>query len=198
MIKDTLLLLLLSLAVVGSGMAFVVSPSVLIVIACIMFGINGSNTINLDKAAKWDKLSATMPVTKKEIVASKYILYAILCFLGIIIGLLITIGICAIKGSWDVEAIGLLICAGLIVALVSGSVTIPCNFLCSPEQSTIAMMLSYAAVSGIFAGALVLLERYMDIKNSLSLILIGAVAVSMVLYILSGIFMSSIIYRRDL
>lgn len=164
--KDNLLVMMVSLLAIGTGMSFVVAPSIVIIIASTMFSIAGTSTINLDKTSKWDKLSVTMPVTKKEIILSKYVIYCILGLIGLVVGGIVAIILSVFKGEFEMNNFLIYVVLGIIVPLISGSVSIPGFFLLSEEKASIVMILSYTATGGILAGVFLLVDPFFSLKDN--------------------------------
>ncbi|MDK2942114.1 MAG: type transport system permease protein, partial [Acetobacterium sp.] len=57
----------------------------------LMFAMMVVTTISYDDLAKWDAYALTMPVTRKEMVLSKYLVMALLNTLGAVLALIVGI-----------------------------------------------------------------------------------------------------------
>ena len=77
LIRSVLYIILAVFAVTGIGMSFLASAWVLTVMATVMLGMISVTTIQMDKHSGWRKISAVLPVSRKAVLDSKYILYII-------------------------------------------------------------------------------------------------------------------------
>ena len=73
--------------------------------------------------------------------------------LGILVGCAAALG----KNAFDGETMGIFSCISLALALLSGSVTIPLNFLWTEEKSMLSLILAYPLSAALFAGSALLL-----------------------------------------
>lgn len=166
-IRGNLLPIGVMFVIVGSSIAFLTSPWVLAILGTIMFGSVSASTIISDKSAQWDRFSATLPLSRLTVVSSKYALYGLLSLLGLLLGTLMAILACLILGDWDRELMWFQISLGTTVALVSGSISIPCGMRFSEEKATVAMMLSYAITAMVFAGIVIVPKVFFQMELSL-------------------------------
>lgn len=184
-VKDNFLIIMITFIAVGSGMAFLVSPWVLIIIASTILSNLAASTISSDNTSQWSKFAVTLPVRKQQIISSKYIMYLLLCLCGIVVGIIISSGIAFIRQEFELESMFLYSSIGAIVSLVSGSVMIPCNFIFREEKSVLSMILSYIATSMLFVAYILITNSFIDVKSNLLLIIgIGSIAGTLI-YLLS-------------
>lgn len=144
--------------VIGVALSFFTSTWVLTVLAAIMLGTVSVSTINMDKASGWRKFSGVIPVSKKSIADSKYVLYILLSGAGCILGVALGAVTALLKNQMDYVTMFLFICIGFAITLIAGSITIPCNFLLSEEKSTLSVVISFPLAAIIFAGAFLLFD----------------------------------------
>lgn len=99
-----------------------------------------------DTVAKWDRYALSLPVTRAEVVASKYLLSLILCFGGAVISFLVSAAILRFKPVEDFSmTMHLYVTAGLIgVVLFLSGIMLPLTFKFGTEKSRIILV-------GIFA-----------------------------------------------
>ena len=71
-IREGLLIMFFTMVAIGIGMVILVSPWVLTVIAGVSLSMTAVTTIQNDKTTQWDKFSATLPVSRAQIISSKY------------------------------------------------------------------------------------------------------------------------------
>ena len=72
--------------IVDVGMSFLTSTWVLTLIATVMLGMICVTTINMDKTSGWSRVSGVLPVSRKTVIDSKYLLYALLSGTGLLLG----------------------------------------------------------------------------------------------------------------
>ena len=148
--KANILVALLSCLVMAIGLSFVISPSVVIILVAIPLSMTVSGTIISDKKNKWTQYSVTLPVSKKQIISSKYIAYLFWVIVGLIVGTLICLIVLKITNTTD-NYMNIFIGFSIIISLLSGSIIMPCNFVFPEEQSIIGTILAYSLTSGILA-----------------------------------------------
>ena len=104
-------------------------------------------SFSYDALAKWDRYALSLPVRKKDIVASKYLLSIILCLLAAIISFLIATVILKVAPVEDfgmseqLYATGLIICA----AFFFSGILLPLTFQFGVEKSRIFLLAIFAA-----------------------------------------------------
>lgn len=98
LIRDGMVILLLTFVAVGAGLAFLSSPWVLIVVAGATMSFQGAMTVQSDRSTQWDRFSAVLPLPRSTVVSEKYVLYLLLCALGMALGLAVG-GIAAALGA---------------------------------------------------------------------------------------------------
>ena len=62
LIRDGMVILLLTFVAVGAGLAFLTSPWVLIVVAGATMSFQGAMTVQSDRSTQWDRFSAVLPL----------------------------------------------------------------------------------------------------------------------------------------
>ncbi|MDO4540708.1 MAG: ABC-2 transporter permease [Syntrophomonadaceae bacterium] len=159
LIESVLWINLAIFTVVGIALAFFTSTWVLTVLATIMLGTVSVSTINMDKTSGWRKFSGVIPVAKKLVMDSKYALYLLLSGAGCLFGMLLGVVTSLLKNQLEYDTMLIFIGISIAIALISGSITIPCNFLFSEEKSIISVVISYPLAAAIFAGTLFLFEN---------------------------------------
>lgn len=84
-----------------------------------------------------------LPLPRAAVVDSKYLLYLLLSGAGFLLGVLVGCAAALGKNAFDGETMGIFSCISLALALLSGSVTIPLNFLWTEEKSMLSLILAY-------------------------------------------------------
>jgi len=117
--------------------------SVLIGMITMMLTMMTITSIAYDDLAKWDKYALAMPISRKDIILSKYILLIMLDMIGIAISIVITFIITKLKGS-DVNYLLIISYSIFAVSLIFGCIILPLIFKFGVEKSRLMMM-------GVFA-----------------------------------------------
>lgn len=197
-IRSGLLILLLTFVFVGAGMSFVISPWVLIVIFTVTLSFQSAVTVQTDKSSQWDKFSVTLPVSRKQTISSKYVMYLLLSLAGLGIGAVISI-ICAwFQKGFDVRSLFLYSSLAIIVSLLPGSISIPCSFWLDEEKSMIGTILAYMVTSGIIVAVTLILNKYMNLQENMSMVIGILAVVSVILYVISWLVCPPGICRKDM
>lgn len=89
--KNTLLVFIIIVLILIIKENSIGSPILAVILSTFMFGMIGIASFSYDEQAKADRYIQSFPVTKKEIVLSKYLLLTMLITLGAVIG--ITLGL---------------------------------------------------------------------------------------------------------
>lgn len=69
LIRDGMVILLLTFVAVGAGLAFLTSPWVLIVVAGATMSFQGAMTVQSDRSTQWDRFSAVLPLPRSTVVS---------------------------------------------------------------------------------------------------------------------------------
>lgn len=141
----TLLFMLIFFALISAGLdnpatffeGFIILMSTILAIS----------SFSYDDLAKWDRYALTLPVSRKEIVAGKYLLSIVLCAAATAISFLVAAIILAVK---PVEGFGLteqlLATAAIVsVALFFTGALLPLTFKFGVEKSRLLMFVIFAA-----------------------------------------------------
>lgn len=105
-------------------------------------------TFSFDDNSKWARYAMIMPVSKKDLVAGKFIVLAIFCLLGSLFGLVVgSIAGLTIKSiSFDLAGIGELLFLALtawVVSIIYGSISIPLVFKFGAEKGRVLLLISF-------------------------------------------------------
>lgn len=192
LVRATLAIILVTYAVIGIGMSIMSDPWITVVIGAVMFGIMSASTINMDKQYGWNKFEVTLPVSKARIVDSKYLLYLLFSVLGFVVGVALSLIICAVKPDLMPadEMIRLYLSIAAAMALFAGGVQIPGNFLLSAEKAMITLIIAYPLLTGVFVVVARLTE---DMMRTCSIVL----ALSAAVFAISWIVCRKAIAARD-
>ncbi|WBY64133.1 MAG: ABC-2 transporter permease [Thermocaproicibacter melissae] len=114
-------------------------------------------TFAFDDNSNWTRYAVIMPVSKKDIVAAKFIVLIIFCAVGSLFGLIIgsICGVAANKITLDSAGIRELLTitlAALVISIIFGALSIPLLFKFGAEKGRLMMLVSYFIPTFIVAG----------------------------------------------
>ena len=178
-------MLILVFIAVGGGLAFLISPWVLIIITATTLSMQATTTIHNDKATQWNKFSVTLPVSRTQITTSKYLEYLLLCVAGIVLGGIVSLFACIFKQSFDIHDLFIYSSIAIVISLLPGSINIPCAFSLDENKSTVGLILAYITTAGLLIGLLAILKQFMNIRENMFAICGIAAAFSIAVFILS-------------
>lgn len=107
-------------------------------------------TFSYDAQAKWDRYALSMPITRKEIVAEKYLFSVILCLGGAIVSFLISLVILKFSPAEDfgMKEHFYVTVAMLCFALFFSSILLPLIYKFDVEKSRILLVAIFAVPTG--------------------------------------------------
>lgn len=197
-IREGFFILILVFIAVGGGLAFLISPWVLIIIAATTLSMQATTTIHNDKATQWNKVSVTLPVSRSQIVKSKYLEYLLLCIIGIVLGAIVSTVASLFRQSFDINNLFVYSGIAILVSLLSGSVGIPCAFFLNEDKSIFGVILSYFVTAGLFVGLVAILKQFMNIQGNLFMICGIAATFSIAAFALSWLICPKRIAHMDI
>ena len=105
-------------------------------------------TFSFDDNSKWARYAMIMPVSKKDLVAGKFIVLAIFCLVGSLFGLVVgpIAGLTIKSISFDLAGIGELLFLTLtawVVSIIYGSMSIPLVFKFGAEKGRVLLLISF-------------------------------------------------------
>ncbi len=190
LIRSILYIILTVFVVVGISLSFLTSIWVLTIIATIMLGTITISTINMDKHSGWRKVSVILPISRKAILDSKYVLYLLLSGVGLLLGSTLSIVASIVKGELDYHSMLLFISISVAMALFCGSIVIPFTFLFSEEKSLIGVLGGYPLSAVAFVGIRLLIDNEIIACSVVALL-------GILLYTISWILSRNHIANRD-
>jgi len=114
-----------------------------------MFAMMVITTISYDDLARWDSYALTMPVTRKEIVLSKYLVLGILNIAGALLSLIVGfIGTMIMGRSFSLEILAI-IGVVFLIALIFGSVMLPLIYKFGAEKARLMLILCALIPTGL-------------------------------------------------
>ena len=114
----------------------------------IIFPMLVITTLSYDHAGKWDRFALTMPVTRKMLVRSKYILFLMMLLFGMLIGAVFSAAGLLFRQDFDVMEIGMEIMAVAVAALWFGIILLPLIYRFGVERARLFLLLLFALLGG--------------------------------------------------
>lgn len=147
-----------------------------------------------DEYFKWDRYAVCLPITRTEIVMSKYILMLLLSILGACFSFILALVIGAVKGINIFESLTVILsvfCGVLPVSLVFVSLVIPLVYKFGVEKGRTVLIASFLIASLLFVFLVKKLGNanidFNNIKNLLILIPILSIAIMFISFKISCI-----------
>lgn len=196
--KSGIVIALVCLFVLAFGFSFLLDVSSVLMLAPAISTIAVYNSITSDASSKWNKNVITMPVSRDQIIGTKYILYILLSAAGIIV-VLAALGILSILGAAvTVYALLFNTSIGVSAALLAGGISLPCVYFFDPEKSQIVFLISFIASSGIITALVLLINLFMPVKDNTLLAFYIVLAISFAWFVVSYKIAAVLYRKRDI
>ena len=196
--KSGIVIALVCLFVLAFGFSFLLDVSSVLMLAPAISTIAVYNSITSDASSKWNKNVITMPVSRDQIIGTKYILYILLSAAGIIV-VLAALGILSLLGAAvTVYALLFNTSIGVSVALLAGGISLPCVYFFDPEKSQIVFLISFIASSGIITALVLLINLFMPVKDNTLLAFYIVLAISFAWFVVSYKIAAVLYRKRDI
>lgn len=189
-----------SIALFSAVVSFFVKQDVLIQMIIAMqlfiFIVNVGTSLHADVVSKWNKFELTLPIKSNDIIKAKYISFAILILLGIVMGSITAIYAYVTSGVSNVQSIFYGYEFGLTLSAATAGIMYPLMLKLGTEKNEMIMILSAIAAVGLLvllSAILTPLTGEVNMKHPLVGIVSSIVAV--VIFI-GSYFVSVKIYRH--
>ena len=196
--KSGIVIALVCLFVLAFGFSFLLDVSSVLMLAPAISTIAVYNSITSDASSKWNKNVITMPVSRDQIIGTKYILYIMLSAAGIIV-VLAALGILSMLGAAvTVYALLFNTSIGVSAALLAGGISLPCVYFFDPEKSQIVFLISFIASSWIITALVLLINLFMPVKDNTLLAFYIVLAISFAWFVVSYKIAAVLYRKRDI
>lgn len=140
------------------------TDGILIIMMILGLGMFGMATFSYDEMAKANKYILTFPLTKKEVVLSKYVLQFLLTITGAILGSILSVIISLVLSKDMPNFIDLISIAlgGVFGIGLVESIQMPCFYKMGAEKGRIYMFIITVAVAFIAGGIITLGEKVIN------------------------------------
>lgn len=183
-----------------SVVAFFVKHSafiqMIIAMQVFIFIVNVGTSLHADVVSKWNRFELTLPVKHNDIIKAKYISFAMLFLLGVVMGSITAISVCVTSGLTNMPSVLYGYEFGLTLAATTAGIMYPLMLKIGTEKNELIMILSGIASIGLLvliSAILTPLTGEMNMKHSL----VGIVStiVALTIFVISY-FVSTRIYRQ--
>ena len=196
--KSGIVIALVCLFVLAFGFSFLLDVSSVLMLAPAISTIAVYNSITSDASSKWNKNVITMPVSRDQIIGTKYILYILLSAAGIIV-VLAALGILSLLGAAvTVYALLFNTSIGVSAALLAGGISLPCVYFFDPEKSQIVFLISFIASSWMLTALVLLINLFMPVKDNTLLAFYIVLAISFAWFVVSYKIAAVLYRKRDI
>ena len=120
---NILIMLVLSVASVLKNGSAAIMPIMIIGMSTLI-----SQSMRAEKEKGWNRYELTMPISRKDVVVSKYLLFLLLCGGGMLIGFFVNIVSMIMRGNISWLNMIIYIMISFVVALLAGSFLIPLSY----------------------------------------------------------------------
>lgn len=151
--------MILILIVMGAFFIPMNGPVSYVAISTLLCSMMVVTTFSFDDTVKWNRYALVMPVTRKEIVISKYIVLLLFSLCGVFIGIIVSFGAEIFTHNIIVLETLFSGAASLGIALIFGSIIIPLLFKYGAEKARMLMILCFLIPAGIVYAIMNIAQR---------------------------------------
>lgn len=171
-------------------------PSILVGMIVLLFTTMSITSISYDDLAKWDKFALAMPLSRKKIIYSKYILAIVLSLFGVVISTAIGYLIILLKGKISISAFLMTSYLIFSISIIFSSIILPLIFKFGVEKSRL-MMMAVLAIPMVIVYILSELGVPMPSENQFMNILKISPLINLVILYLSSRISYNIYRKKD-
>lgn len=179
----TMVVLLLFLGVVSMPASGVVGFIVLSAVLCSMMLVT---TFTFDETSKWTRYAMIMPVTKNELVLSKYLVLLLFTTIGVALGGCVGLISGLILKNVDFMTTVTAVLVALATAVVMGGISVPLLFHYGAEKARMLIIVSFSIPALLYV-AVIKIAAFFHItisQNSIMLLLyVSPVLLIIMLYL---------------
>lgn len=151
--------------------------------AAVFLGILPVNLLTYDQSVGWVEYGRTLPVSKKTLVAEKYLIGLFCAAAAVVIGgLFITVISLRTGTTPDKDALSLLAGSVCAILLING-IMLPLYYRFGAEKARMLYMLMFAGMGAALGGGMVLMDAVPEPGAAIAIV--GVLAAVLVLYALS-------------
>ena len=196
--RSNIFVTIVSLVVLGFGLAFLLEISALLVLAPAAATTAAFISITSDAASGWNKNVITMPVPRNQIIGEKFLFYILLAVLGTLAALVPCAVIACFGMKITLYSLLLYGTIGMSICLLAGGISLPCAYLFDPEKSQIVFMMSFMAGAGIITGLVLLINLVFPVKENILLAFHIVLIISVIWFFISYRIAVKVYQKRDI
>ena len=191
---------------VGAWLLISANPSLLniyVLVIATAFAFNAVSGLRKESSSKWIRYQLTTPVTRRDIVKSRFVNHVFWVLVGVLLSALFVILALAIHGNqyfyYSIRDPLILFCCGTGIALLMGVIFYPVIYLLGTDKSEIIMIISLLGSIGITSGVFWAYNSVYDFKSVSDLKFYLGVTIYMVLVfvlLILSYFLTTVIYRK--
>lgn len=167
------------------GMSASDSPVFPVSYAAIFLGILPVSLISYDQASGWTEYSLTLPVSRRTLVAEKYLIGLGCAGLSVVLGLLFT-AVRVLNGAApETEEMMMMLCGGVCTVLLMNALVLPLMYRFGVEKARMLYFLTFVLGGLLTGGGAALLDPLENIRPALGQLAAAAVLAALVLYAVS-------------
>ena len=120
-----------------------------VITCCILCAMMVVTTFNFDENAKWEKYAMIMPISRKDLVLSKFAVLLLFCLFGMVFGGVLGVAGGSVMGRFHILSLSewqelLAVClAGMAISFFLGSIVIPLLFKFGAEKARALMLAAF-------------------------------------------------------
>lgn len=173
------------------------NPGYMISMTVIMFTIMSITSMTYDDTSKWDGYALTMPISRKDVIVSKYILIASLSMLSALVSFIIAYILILPGTNIGINELSLIAYKTFSISIIFISVLLPFVYKFGVEKAQIIYVMIFAISAAIF---FVLNKAGLQLPDENQLILLLKISPLMLISILfsSGLFSYGIYKNKDI
>lgn len=172
-------------------------PTMLVAMITLMVTMMSITSMSYDDLAKWDKFAIAMPISRKKLVYSKYILSILLSISGVSISIAISYVIKLFNSKISTSELFLSSYIIFIISILFISVVLPLVYKFGVEKSRI-MMMAVIAIPMIIAYLISGMGISMPSESQLKLLLWASPILLIITLIISSSISYGIFKKKDL
>lgn len=189
-------LILAILAVINNPKSGVVGYISTCVIICSMMVIT---TFSFDNISTWNKYAVIMPISRKDVVISKYIMLFIFSIFGMIAGFFISTVIGVFFRNFIIKEVMLESIVSLFISMFLGSIIIPLLYKYGVENARFLIIICFVIPSFLLSWILKGMNRFnIQVPTELNLkILFSCLPILVIAFIILSINISYKIFKNQ-
>lgn len=185
--KKSLIIFIFVFVITGMEQGIENAGAFISMMLTLAFGMFSIATFSYDEQAKADRYTLTLPLTRREIVLSKYVLIILSTIIGAILGIIVSCIIIYIniKTIPDVQELISMALGGIMGIGIVESIQVPCIYKFGAERGRMQIFIVIAIIAFLIGGIFFLGEK-MSINLSFDLSILNNI-LPLILIVATGV-----------